>query len=112
MQPEQIPKLRPVGNRVLVLPVKESMGAGGIIIPENHVERNESCGIVLAIGERARCACQNKDCDALMPHVKVGDTVLFPRLEATKVNWRNRDYLLVPSHHVAMIMDTKKPDLC
>jgi chaperonin GroES len=73
-------KLKPLGNRVLVLRSKVKTSKGGIILPDTAQEKPKE-GQVVAVGPGK----MNED-GALEPMtVKVGDTVLFSSYAGTEV---------------------------
>ena len=75
-----MPKLRPLGNRVLVQRSKVQTSKGGILLPDTATEKPKQ-GTVIACGEGRR-----NDHGKLEPMpVRVGDTVLFSAYAGTEV---------------------------
>jgi len=84
-------KFQPLGDRVLVEPVKESeVKKGGIIIPDSAKEK-PTTGEVIAIGTGKVDEKGNK----IPFNVKVGDTVLMPKYGGTEVKLNDKDYQIM-----------------
>lgn len=94
--------LKAIGNRVLLAPIQQDKIIGGIILPQGHdmAEEQPVAGFVLAFGERARCKCDSAACDALLPHIKIGDKVIFHRFDGTTISFQNRKYLVVEASNI------------
>lgn len=84
-------KLRPIGDRVLVKPVKEDeVRKGGIIIPDTAKEK-PSEGEVVALGTGK----VNDKGEKIAFVVKVGDRVLHSKYGGTEVKLDDQDYLIM-----------------
>ncbi len=78
--------IRPLGDRVVVEPVKaEEKTVSGIIIPNNSQEKPNQ-GTVVAIPEK------NEDNNVT---VKVGDTVLYGQYAGTEIDIDGYNYLIM-----------------
>ena len=84
-------KIQPLGDRVLVEPVKEDETVkGGIIIPDTAKEKPQQ-GKVIAIGTGKLDEKGNK-----IPFtVKEGDKVLMPKYGGTEVKINDKDYQIM-----------------
>lgn len=84
-------KIQPLGDRVLVEPVKEEEARkGGIIIPDTAKEKPTN-GKVIAIGTG-----KLDDNGKKIPfNVKVGDKVLMPKYGGTEVKIDDKEYQIV-----------------
>jgi chaperonin GroES len=84
-------KIQPLGDRVLVEPVKEGeQKKGGIIIPDTAKEKPQE-GKVIAVGTG-----KVDDNGKTLPfHVKKGDKVLMPKYGGTEVKVDGKDYLIL-----------------
>jgi len=79
-------KVKPIADRVLVLPAPaEEKTTGGIIIPDTAKEKPQS-GKVVAVGNGKK--------DEPMT-VKVGDTVLYGKYSGTELSIEGKDYLMM-----------------
>ena len=79
-------KVKPIADRVLVLPAPaEEKTTGGIIIPDTAKEKPQR-GKVVAVGNGKK--------DEPMT-VKVGDTVLYGKYSGTELSIEGRDYLMM-----------------
>lgn len=84
-------KIRPLGDRVLVKPVKEEeVKKGGIIIPDTAKEK-PSEGEVVALGTGKL----NDKGEKIPFVVKVGDRVLHSKYGGTEVKLDDQDYLIM-----------------
>ncbi len=83
------PKIRPLGDRVIVTRIVEQMTAGGIVIPETAGEKPQR-GKVLAVGPGKYENGQLRTLD-----LKAGDEVLFGKYSGTEVKIEGQDYLVM-----------------
>lgn len=96
-------KIVPLGDRVLIRPIKEEevkkIGNFKIILPESARQEKSDQGTVLAVGE-------GKFVDGkLVPmRVKVGDTVIFSKYSYDEVKANGEDaYILKEENILAVI---------
>lgn len=94
-------KIQPLGDRVLVEPIKEDeVKKGGIIIPDTAKEKPQQ-GKVIAIGT-------GKLDDSGKPiafHVKKGDKVLMPKYGGTEVKMDGKDYQILREEDILGIIE-------
>ena len=84
-------KIQPLGDRVLVEPLKEGeIKKGGIIIPDTAKEKPTE-GKVIAIGT-GKIDDNGKK---IAFNVKVGDRVLMPKYGGTEVKFDGKDYQIM-----------------
>ena len=93
--------VKPLGDRVLVQPKKDSeMSKGGIIIPDTAKEKPQE-GKVIAVGTGKR-----DDNGKLIPfNVKAGDTVLMPKYGGTEIKLNDVDYVIVREEDILGVME-------
>ncbi len=84
-------KIQPLGDRVLVEPVKEEeQKKGGIIIPDTAKEKPQE-GKVIAVGTG-----KLDDNGKLIPfHVKKGDKILMPKYGGSEIKINDKEYQLL-----------------
>lgn len=84
-------KIQPLGDRVLVEPLKEEeVKKGGIIIPDSAKEKPTE-GKVIAIGTG-----KLDDSGKKIPfNVKPGDKVLMPKYGGTEVKFDGKEYQIM-----------------
>jgi len=84
-------KIQPLGDRILVEPIKEGdVKKGGIIIPDTAKEKPTQ-GKVIAIGTG-----KLDDNGKVIPfHVKKGDKVLMPRYGGSEVKIDDKEYQIL-----------------
>jgi chaperonin GroES len=84
-------KIRPLGDRVVVLrKIEEERSVGGIIIPDSAKEKPME-GTVLAVGPGKRL----ENGDRVQPDVKVGDVVLFGKYAGTEVKIGQEEWVVM-----------------
>ena len=93
-------KIQPLGDRVLVEPLKEGeQKKGGIIIPDSAKEKPTE-GKVIAIGTG-----KLDDSGKKIPfNVKPGDKVLMPKYGGTEVKFDGHDYQIMREEDILGII--------
>ncbi|MCF7849779.1 MAG: co-chaperone GroES [Kiritimatiellales bacterium] len=93
-------KIKPLGERVLVEPLKEGeVNKGGIIIPDSAKEKPQE-GKVIAVGTG-----KLDDNGKKIPfNVKVGDTVLMPKYGGTEVKLNGKEYQIMREEDILAII--------
>ncbi len=94
-------KIQPLGDRVLVEPVKEDeVKKGGIIIPDTAKEKPQQ-GKVIAVGSG-----KLDDNGKVIPfHVKKGDKILMPKYGGTEIKIDNKDYLILREEDILGVIE-------
>jgi chaperonin GroES len=94
-------KIQPLGDRVLVEPIKEDkVKKGGIIIPDTAKEKPQQ-GKVIAVGSG-----KLDDNGKVIPlHVKKGDKVLMPKYGGTEIKIDNKDYLILREEDILGVIE-------
>ena len=92
--------IKPLGDRVLVEPIKEAeMKKGGIIIPDTAKERPQE-GKVIALGTG-----KLDDNGKVIPfNVKKGDTVLMPKYGGTEVKLGTKEYQIMREEDILAVI--------
>ena len=94
------PKIKPLGDRVLVEPAEEAeVKKGGIIIPDSAKEKPIE-GRVKAVGKGKI----GDDGKTVKLEVKVGDKVLYSKYGGTEVKFDGDDFLLMREDDVLAIV--------
>ncbi|WOO41092.1 co-chaperone GroES [Rubellicoccus peritrichatus] len=85
------PKIKPLGDRVLVKTVEEDEQIkGGIIIPDSAKEKPQEAEVV-ALGTGAK----NDDGSTQSFNVKIGDKVIVSKYGGTEVKFDDQVYSLI-----------------
>jgi chaperonin GroES len=93
-------KIKPLGERVLVEPVKEEESVkGGIIIPDSAKEKPQE-GKVIAVGTGKI----DKEGKKVAFNVKVGDLVLMPKYGGTEVKVNGKEYQIMREEDILAII--------
>ena len=91
-----IMKIRPLADRVLILPAPaEEKTIGGIIIPDTAKEKPLQ-GEIIAVGQGT------KDEEMIL---KVGDTVLYGKYTGSEVEFEGVKYLMMRQSDVLAVLD-------
>jgi chaperonin GroES len=93
-------KIKPLGERVLVEPVKEGeVNKGGIIIPDSAREKPQE-GKVIAVGTG-----KIDDNGKKVPfNVKPGDIVLMPKYGGTEVKLDGKEYQIMREDDILAVI--------
>lgn len=88
-------KVKPLADRVLVLPAPAEEKVGGIIIPDTAKEKPQR-GKVIAVGEGT------KD-DKMV--LKAGDEVLYGKYSGTEIESEGTKYLIMRQSDVLAVVE-------
>jgi chaperonin GroES len=100
-QEQRSMKIQPLGDRVLVEPVKEDeVTKGGIIIPDTAKEKPTQ-GKVIAVGTGKLDEKGNK----IPFNVKKGDKVLMPKYGGTEVKMNDKEYQIMREEDILGIIE-------
>jgi chaperonin GroES len=93
--------IKPLGDRVLVLPIEEAeVKKGGIIIPDTAKEKPQE-GKVIALGTGKR-----DDDGKLVPFtVKKGDRVLISKYGGTEIKIDGKEYQIMREEDILGIIE-------
>ncbi|HKL20292.1 MAG TPA: co-chaperone GroES [Tichowtungia sp.] len=93
-------KIKPLGDRVLVEPLKEEeVKKGGIIIPDTAKEKPQE-GVVIALGTGKL----DDDGKKVAFNVKKGDTVLMPKYGGTEVKMGGKEYQIMREDDILAVI--------
>jgi chaperonin GroES len=93
-------KIQPLGDRVLVQPVKEDeVSKGGIIIPDTAKEKPQQ-GTVIAVGT-GKLDEQGKK---IAFNVKKGDKILMPKYGGTEIKLGGKEYQIMREEDILGIL--------
>lgn len=94
-------KVKPLGDRVLVMPEdEEEQIKGGIIIPDTAKEKPQR-GKIVAVGDGKTDDSGKK----VKLSVKKGDHVLYGKYSGTEVRLDDEDYLIMPEGDILGIIE-------
>jgi chaperonin GroES len=96
--------LKPLGDRVVVLPSKQDdYTASGIFLPETAKEKPQQ-GKVIAAGPGAR----TDEGERIAMDVHVDDTVLYAKYFGTTIKLEGQEYLILKESDVLAIVENGK----
>ncbi|WP_456399117.1 co-chaperone GroES [Mesoaciditoga sp.] len=76
-------RIKPIGERLLIKPIKEELkSAGGIVLPEKAKEKSQKAEVI-EIGSSDEIT------------VKVGDKVIFAKYSGNEIKIDDEDYILI-----------------
>ena len=91
--------IKPLADRVLVLPAPAEEKVGGIIIPDTAKEKPQE-GEVVAVGSGLR----KEDGSLIALDVKAGDRVLFGKWSGTEIKIDGDEFLVMKESDIMGIM--------
>jgi len=98
---ESAPKVRPLGEKVLIRRMEaEEKTRGGIVLPDTAKEKPQK-GTVLAVGDGKLL----EDGTRAGFQVKVDDKVLFASYGGTEIKLGGEEYLLMDESDILAILD-------
>ena len=96
----KVPKIKPLGDRVVVKRLEaEEKTAGGIVLPDAAKEKPKQ-GEVVAVGEGSL----NEDGERVAMTIKKGDKVLFTSYAGTEVSLGDEEYLIMKEDDILGIL--------
>lgn len=94
-------KIKPLGDRILIRPLKaEEKTKGGIILPDTAKEKPQE-GKVIAVGKGK--TLESGKVESL--EVKVGDKVLYGKYSGTEIKIEGEEHLIVKEEDVLAIIE-------
>jgi len=94
-------KIKPLGDRVLIEPLKEEKKKGGIILPDTVDKERPEKGLVVAVGPGKK-----DENGKLMPmNVKKGDKVLFTKYGPNEIKVEEKEYLIAREEDILAIIE-------
>jgi chaperonin GroES len=94
-------KIKPLGDRVLVLPLEaETKTQGGIIIPDTAKEKPQQAKVI-AVGPGRT----SEDGKLIKPEVKAGDKVLYGKYSGSEVTVDGAEHLILKESDILAILD-------
>lgn len=95
-------KIKPLGDNVLIKPVKEEeVSKAGIILPDTIDKEKPEQGEIIAIGPGKL----KQDGTRIAMTVKVGDIIVFKKYSPDDIKIDNEDYLIVSESDILGIIE-------
>ena len=92
-------KLAPMGDKVIVKPLKEEeVSRGGIILPDTAKEKPQE-GEIIAVGPGRAGKTGNR----IAPEVKAGDRVIYGKYSGSEIKIGDEKYLIMPENDILAI---------
>lgn len=88
--------IRPLADRVLVMPAKTEEKIGGIIIPDTASKEKPTQGVIVAVGNGTK--------DEPMT-LKAGDNVLYGKYAGTEIELEGDKYLIMRQSDVLAVVE-------
>ncbi|MDR3259915.1 MAG: co-chaperone GroES [Fusobacteriaceae bacterium] len=88
-------KIKPIGERVLIKPIKEEeKTAGGIILPGASDKEKPNLGEVIAIGKGEK-----------LEGIEVGNTIVYNKYSGTEIKSGDEKYIILNGEDVLAIVE-------
>jgi chaperonin GroES len=94
-------RIRPLGDRVLIEPLREEKKKGGIILPDTVEKERPQEGKVIAVGP-GRVDDNGKK---IPMNVKKGDRVLFTKYGPSEIKVDDKEYLIAREDDILAIIE-------
>lgn len=95
-------KLRPLGNHIVVKPIKEErITKAGIVLPDTAEEEKPEKGEVIAVG-KGKILDEGKHRPL---EIKVGDKIIFKKYSPDEIKIDDQEYLILEEDDVLAIID-------
>jgi chaperonin GroES len=97
-----MPKLRPLGDRVIVKPAaKEEMTKAGIILPDTVDKERQEQGEVIAVGPG-----RVSESGQIVPmSIKIGDKVVFKKYGPDEVKIDDQEFLVISESDIMAVIE-------
>lgn len=94
-------KIKPLGDRVLIEPLREEKKKGGIILPDTLEKERPEKGKIVAVGPG-----KVDDNGKRVPmNVKKGDIVLFTKYGPSEIKVDEKEYLIAREEDILAIIE-------
>jgi len=94
-------RIKPLGDRVLIEPLREEKKKGGIILPDTVEKERPQEGKVIAVGP-GRVDDNGKK---VPMNVKKGDRVLFTKYGPSEIKVDDKEYLIAREDDILAIIE-------
>jgi chaperonin GroES len=94
-------RIRPLGDRVLIEPLREEKKKGGIILPDTVEKERPQEGKVIAVGP-GRIDDNGKK---IPMNVKKGDRVLFTKYGPSEIKVDDKEYLIAREDDILAVIE-------
>ena len=94
-------KIKPLGDHIVVEPLREEKKKGGIILPDTVDKERSEQGKVLAVGPGKIDAGGKR----VTMDVKKGDIVLFTKYSPNEIKIDGKEYLVVKHDDILAIVE-------
>lgn len=94
-------KIKPLGDRVLIEPLREEKKKGGIILPETVDKERPEQGKIIAMGPGKK----DENGKLLPLAVKKGDKVLFTKYGPNEIKIDDKEYLIAREEDILAVIE-------
>jgi chaperonin GroES len=94
-------RIKPLGDRVLIEPLREEKKKGGIILPDTVEKERPEKGKIIAVGP-GRIDDNGKK---VPMNVKKGDKVLFTKYGPNEIKMDEKEYLIAREEDILAVIE-------
>lgn len=94
-------KIKPLGDHIVVEPLREEKKKGSIILPDTVDKERSEQGKVLAVGSGKI----DKDGKRIPMEVKKGDVVLFTKYSPNEIKIDGKEYLVIKHDDILAVVE-------
>jgi chaperonin GroES len=95
------PKIKPLGDKVVVKPIEEEVTKSGLVLPETANKEKPQRGKVVAVGS-GRVNDEGKKVEL---EVKPDEVVIFSKYSGTEIKIDNEEYLILSERDILAIVE-------
>ncbi len=92
-------KIKPIFDRVVLLPKEEKETKSGILLPSSAAEKSHIATVV-AVGQGG-----NIDGNDVKMQVKVGDEVIYTKYAGTECDFDGKKYIVIKQNDILAIIE-------
>ncbi len=95
------PKLKPLGDRVVVQTIEEEVTKSGIVLPDTASKEKPQRGKVIAVGT-GRISDEGKRIEL---EVKADEIIIFSKYSGTEIKVQNEEYLILSERDILAVIE-------
>ena len=94
-------KIKPIGDHIVLEPIKKELKKGSIILPETVEKERPEQAKVVAVGPGKI----DKNGNRIKPEVKKGDIVIFTKYGPNEIKIDGKEYLVAREEDILAILE-------
>ena len=95
------PKIKPLGDKVVVKPIEEEVTKSGIVLPETASKEKPQRGKIIAVASGR----VNEEGKKVALEVKPDEVVIFSKYAGTEVKINDEEYLILSERDILAVIE-------